>query len=68
MLIKIRCCKQNYIHGALLDNIQDVLSTEKAIHTDQLLRLYFIKSANQYSQNEHSQIPFGRELNTLEYN
>lgn len=37
MLIKIRCCKQNYIHGALLDNIQDVLSTEKAIHTDQLL-------------------------------
>lgn len=68
MLIKIRCCKQNYIHGALLDNIQDVLSTEKAIHTDQLLRLYFIKSANQYSQNEHPQIPFCREFNTLEDN
>lgn len=46
MLIKIRYCKQNYIHGTLLDNIQDIfLSTEEAIRTDQLLLLYFIKSA-----------------------
>lgn len=32
MLIKIRYCKQNYIHGAVLDNIQDIFYLLKKLY------------------------------------
>lgn len=32
MLIKIRYCKQNYIHGTLLDNIQDIFYLLKKLY------------------------------------